>query len=347
MTISEAKVLYETTRTWPDDFVNQIINGECVTTLRHIPDNSIDITVTSCPYDNMRTYNGYVFDYQATANELYRVTKPFGVVVWVVGDATIDGSETLTSFRHALYFRDVAGFNVHDTMIYEKNGASFPARRDGNRYTQLFEYMFVFSKGKPGTANLICDKPNRWAGTRNFGTPSHRTRDGKLIKSKKEHKLVPEFSPRNNIWRYATGKGYSSTDAEAFSHPATFPEKLVEDHLRTWTNPGDDIIVLDCFSGSGTTCKVAKQMGFKYIGIEISEEYCELSRNRLNRAEPPGVPVKASPFLVEAEDEMEASSGFFGLEDLFSDFDDNGSGHLARPGAISLLSGPLEQKGGE
>lgn len=256
-----------------------IIYGSCVEILdRKFPKDCVDLVVTSPPYDNLRDYKGYKFDYKSVIGSLYRVIKPGGVVVWVVGDATMKGQETGTSFRQALAFTD-AGFWLHDTMIYQKNTSSFPARKDGNRYTQIFEYMFVFSKkGKPKTANLICDKENRWAGHTNWGKKTDRQKDGTL-KVKKDIKSVPKYSPRNNIWKFTVGGGFGQSDDLAYQHPATFPEKLAEGHILTWSNPGD--IVLDPMCGSGTVCKISRQLDRKYIGIDISKEYCKLSRKRV------------------------------------------------------------------
>jgi DNA modification methylase len=127
---------------YPNDFVNKIICGDCLEVMKKIPDGSVDLVLTSPPYDNLRTYNGYNFDFEGIAKELHRVTKDGGVIVWVVGDATIKGSETGTSFKQALYFKEI-GFNLHDTMIYHKN--NYPPLTH-NRYEQCFEYMFVFSK---------------------------------------------------------------------------------------------------------------------------------------------------------------------------------------------------------
>lgn len=261
------------------DHTDSIIHGNCVKVLNEkFDENCIDLVITSPPYDNLRDYKGYNFDYKSIIRALYRVMKPGGVVVWVVGDATVKGRETLTSFRHALAFED-AGFWLHDTMIYQKNTSSFPARKTGNRYTQIFEYMFVFSKeGKPKTSNLICDKENRWHGHTNWGTKTDRQKDGTL-KVKKDFKAVPKYSPRNNIWKFTVGGGFGQSDDLAYQHPATFPEKLVEGHVLTWSNPGD--IVLDPMCGSGTTCKVAKSNDRKYIGIDTSKEYCKLSRKRV------------------------------------------------------------------
>jgi site-specific DNA-methyltransferase (adenine-specific) len=252
-----------------------IINKDSKLALKTLPSDSVNLTVTSPPYDSIRDYNGFSFsfeDFKTIAHELYRVTKPGGVVVWVVGDATDAGSETGTSFKQALEFMNV-GFKLHDTMIYEKNTSSFPAKRTGTRYTQIFEYMFVFSKGSPATANLICDKPNKWAGHTNWGKNTNRCKDGTLITTT-DIKPVPDFSPRNNIWKYNVGKGFNSSDPESHTHPAIFPEKLAEDHILTWSNPGD--IVLDPFCGSGTTVKMAKKHKRHYIGIEISDAYCTL-----------------------------------------------------------------------
>ena len=236
--------------------LNTVYCGNCLDVLKGFPENCINLTVTSPPYDNLRSYNGYEFDFEGIARELFRVTANGGVVVWVVGDATDKGSETGTSFRQALYFKEI-GFNLHDTMIYEKNSPAFPARANSNRYTQIFEYMFVFSKGKP-KCNLICDKPNKWAGHKDFS--------GKLKNP------VPDFSPRNNIWKY-------TTSFNGVKHPAPFPEKLAEDHILTWSNPGD--LVLDPMAGSGTTLRAAKKTGRNYIGIEISEEYCRTIEDSL------------------------------------------------------------------
>lgn len=237
--------------------LNKIHVENCLDTLSRMPDSFVDLVVTSPPYDNLRTYNGYSFDFESIATQLFRVVKDGGVVVWVVGDAVLNGSESGSSFRQALFFMSL-GFNLHDTMIYEKNSPSYPARASGNRYTQIFEYMFVFSKGKPKTANLICDKPNKWAGFKDFS--------GKLKNP------VPDFSPRNNIWRFVTS-------FNGVKHPAPFPEQLAIDHVLSWSVEGD--VVYDPFMGSGTTAKACVLTGRAWLGSEISEEYVEIAEKRL------------------------------------------------------------------
>lgn len=252
----------------------KLLQGDCAELMKKMPDNSIDLTVTSPPYDNLRKYNGNVnqwtFEkFQDIAKELYRVTSDGGVVVWVVGDATIKGSESGSSFKQALYFME-CGFNLHDTMIYEKNTSTFPARRDGVRYTQIFEYMFVFSKGKPKTVNLLCDKKNKWGGVSTWGNTWNRNDDDELVKT--DHKIaIPEYSPRNNIWIYNVSRGKSGGNGGSKKHPAVFPEELAQDHILTWSNEGD--MVLDPFLGSGTTGRMALSNNRNFIGIELDEEY--------------------------------------------------------------------------
>jgi len=254
--------------------LNKIICGESSEILRHFPYDCIDLTVTSPPYDNLRNYNGYEFDFEAIANELFKVTKPGGVVVWVVGDATINGSETGTSFQQALYFKEI-GFNLHDTMIYAKNGFSNPS---SNRYHQVFEYMFVFSKNIPKTFNPIKDKKNLWE---TWGVNTSRQKNGELEEKKKRKSYVGELGMRYNIWNFNVGgSGMSTKDDLALNHPATFPEKLAQDHIYSWSNEGD--LVLDPFCGSGTTLKMAHLQNRKFIGIDISKEYCELAEKRIN-----------------------------------------------------------------
>lgn len=253
--------------------LNTVHNMECAEGMRqHIPDESIDLVVTSPPYDGLRKYNGYSFNFEEIAQELWHVIKPGGVVVWVVGDATVKGSETGTSFRQALYFKEL-GFNLHDTMIYAKEN---PMPLTHNRYEQQFEYMFVFSKGKPASFNPIMQK-NKDAGLNKGGTFRH---EGEETQAKHTKKKTKKESYRKNIWTYSVGKGGTTKDLIAFQHPAVFPEKLAEDHILSWSNPGD--IVLDPFMGSGTTAKMAMLNNRQYIGFEMSEEYCAIIKERLN-----------------------------------------------------------------
>jgi DNA modification methylase len=253
-----------------------LYHGDNVQTMREaIPDASIDLVVTSPPYDNLRTYGGHTWDFEGLAAELWRTIKPGGVVVWVVNDATIDGSETGTSFRQALHFKQI-GFRLHDTMIYAKNAVSFP---ETNRYYPCFEYMFVVSKGSPATANLIADRQNTQAGIDQVAR-MERQPDGKIRRPEREH-VTKENGVRWNVWTYEIGYKKTADDAVAFNHPAIFPEALARDHILSWSNEGDT--VLDPFSGSGTTIKMARLMGRKGIGIEIHQEYCDIAVERLRQ----------------------------------------------------------------
>lgn len=249
---------------------NVVIQGDCLEVMKSIEDSFIDLTVTSPPYDNLRMYKGYTFNFEKIAKELYRITKQGGVVVWVVGDATIKGSETGTSFKQALYFKDIVGFNLHDTMIYRKVN---PIPLTHNRYEQGFEYMFVFSKGKLKTFNpIMVDCKTK--GKDKKGRTFYQKADGIL---KKGHKNGPvkDKKQKNNVWDISTYSGRYG------GHPAVFPERLAEDHIISWSNEGD--LVLDPMAGSGTTLKMAKKNNRKYIGIEISSEYCEIINKRLSK----------------------------------------------------------------
>jgi len=243
----------------------------CEEGLKLLANESVDLIVTSPPYDDLRTYNGFSWDFEIVANELWRIIKQGGVIVWVVGDQTINGSESGTSFRQALRFQEI-GFNIHDTMIWSKPG--FNSVGDiQTRYPQTFEFMFVFSKGKPKTVNLIRDKPNKWAGHKRTGTK--RKSDGSFKKISNFGKEWEKNGYRYNVWEIN-----SVRQNEDNGHPAPFPEKLALDHITSWSNDGD--IVLDPFMGSGTTAKAALMLQRRFIGFEISAEYCEIANKRID-----------------------------------------------------------------
>ena len=242
---------------------------DCLEGLKLLDDSSIDLTVTSPPYDNLRTYKGYSFDFENIAKELYRVTKDGGVVVWVIGDGhDKSGSETLTSFRQGLFFKEI-GFNMHDTMIYQKNSYPFPP---SNRYYQQFEYMFVLSKGKPITHNLQrCEAQGRKRKS------TYRQKDGTTTETKYE--TGHDTRIMDNVWLIDTGYMRTTKDKFAYKHPAMFPEVLCERHILTWSNENE--IVLDPFMGSGTTAKMSKLNSRNFIGFELSKEYCDIAEERL------------------------------------------------------------------
>jgi DNA modification methylase len=246
--------------------MNTIYNEDCLDTMKGMQDSCIDLTVTSPPYDGLRVYNGYSFNFDLVASELYRVTKQGGVVVWIIGDSTTKGSESGTSFRQALGFKE-AGFNLHDTMIWRKSNP-MPKFRS-KRYFDVFEYMFVLSKGQPKTFNPLMQS-NKRAGELYDYTAKVKT-TGK-VRTKKTFNINDERY-KDNIWECAVAK--NETD-----HPAVFPESLIADHIKSWSNEGD--IVYDPFIGSGTTALAALSLGRNYIGSEISQEYCQIAESRLS-----------------------------------------------------------------
>jgi site-specific DNA-methyltransferase (adenine-specific) len=239
---------------------NKNYNESNLETMARMPDNFVDLTVTSPPYDNLRAYNGYCFDFEKVAKELFRVTKQGGIVVWVVGDKTDKGSETGTSFKQALYFKFI-GFNLHDTMIYQRKTAPLTH----NRYEQEFEYMFVFSKGKPKTVNHILI-PTVFAGKNKGSIGKHRQTHNATKTIVKDKRI------KGNIWQYAVG-------GAKINHPAIFPEQLANDHIISWSNEGD--LIYDPFMGSGTTAKMAIVNSRNWVGSEISEEYCSIIEQRV------------------------------------------------------------------
>jgi len=249
--------------------LNEIICGNAVDVMKTFPPNSIDLVVTSPPYDELRNYNGYSFDSEGIANGLFRVMKKGGVVVWVVGDKIQKGNRSLTSFKQALFFQGI-GFNAHDAMIYRKKNTPFMR---SNAYTNCYEFMFVFSKGSPKTFSPLKTKTARQGQEM---LPFNKKADG--INKKILGELKPEKT-MTNIWEYAVGLGGSTSDKIAFQHTAIFPEKLAEDHILSWTKTGD--IVFDPMCGSGTTCKMAAINKRHYIGSDISKEYVELTKKRL------------------------------------------------------------------
>jgi len=292
-----------------NNLLNKILHGNAVDKLKQIPDNSVDLTVTSPPYDSLRTYNDKITDEKFDIHfsfpltdiitELFRVTKDGGLVVWVVNDQVINGGESGNSFRQALRFMDL-GFKLYDTMIYHKNGAAY---HEAARYDQVFEYMFVFLKGKrPNTANIIKDKPNKWAGSKTFGTPSTRQKDGS-VKKMKEGFTVGEFGSRYNVWYVINGFGFGN-DKDSIKHPASFPYSLAEDHVLSWSNEGD--IVLDPMVGSGTTAIAAKKNNRNFIGIDINQEYVDLTNSRLEKVIPYTTeePNDKNKFIVSREETL-------------------------------------------
>lgn len=262
-----------------EEIINTTINENSAIYLKKLPDSCIDLVITSPPYGDLRDYeSNYKWDFEIfkiIASELKRVLKDGGVIVWVVGDKTDNGGKTLTSFKHALFFQEI-GLKIYDVIIYEKTGSGPPHR---NRYFNTFEYMFVISKGKPKNINLLRDKENKWAGKSTYGDVTRREKDGSL--TNKGKKQIQKFGVRTNIWKYINGKGFSTKDKIAYEHPAVFPEKLVEDHILSWSSEND--LVLDPFGGSGTTAKVASKLGRNYISIEVSKKYCNIAKKRLGK----------------------------------------------------------------
>ena len=249
---------------------------------------SVDLCITSPPYDDLRTYNDsskWDFNvFKDVAAGLARVLKPGGIIMWNVNDATVKGSETGSSFRQCLHFMDAHGMRLHDTMIYEKTGTAFASGPKSVRYTQIFEYCFILSKGKPKTINLIQDKKNAWAGYTSFGNAKTRRKDGSMHDPGRKSKEIREYGVRTNIWKIKNSGGFGQSSKTAYKHPATMPEELARGHIITWSDKND--VVLDPFMGSGTTAQVCIEEGRQFIGFEIDETYCNMARERAKISKP-------------------------------------------------------------
>jgi len=254
----------------------KLILGDCLEVLKDFPDNHFDLTLTSPPYDNLRTYENtcdWNFEvFTKLVSWLYRVTKQGGVIVWIVGDAVINGSETGSSFEQALYFKKF-GFNIHDTMIWKKPHFSMPQK---NRYHNTFEYMFIFSKGKPKTFNPIIDKVNKYANKKPFSHNSIRKKDGdmQILKNKR---AISEYGKRYNVWEINSAA--QEEPCKKHEHPAMFPKQLANDHIISWSNEGD--LILDPMMGSGTTGLTAKKNNRNFVGIERVEKYFNIAKQRI------------------------------------------------------------------
>ena len=260
---------------------NFIYTGDCLKILKTFGNEIFDFCLTSPPYDDLREYdNKSDFDFEKfkrIAKELFRVLKKGGVLVWVVGDATVKGSETSTSFKQALYFKNI-GFRLHDTMIYHKESTPYPSK---DRYNQAFEYMFVLSKGKPKTFNPLHDRTKyKNSEIGKVLKKTQRNSDGTLEKTES---VARKLKIKSNVWTISAGYNHTTQYQPAFEHPAMFPEELAIAHIRSWTNRGD--LVLDPFAGAGTTLVAAKLLDRDYVGIEINPVYVEIAKDRLQNEE--------------------------------------------------------------
>lgn len=259
--------------------VNKVYRGDSCNILYDLADSTIDLVVTSPPYDNLRKYDG-VGDtwnhekFKCVADNLYRVLKDGGVIVWNVNDKVENGSKTGTSFKQVLYFMEI-GFNLNDTMIWSKLNPMPVVKQP--RYTPRFEYMFILSKGKPKTFNPIMI-PCKSAGKEYNSTAKNM--DGESGRHKLHYNVNKEMVDYN-IWEIAVAQNRTlyNVNGKMIKHPAVFPYEIPFRHIKTWTNEGD--IVLDPFAGSGTTLVAAKDLNRNYIGIELNEDYCEIIRQRL------------------------------------------------------------------
>ncbi len=255
---------------------NQIVNTDCIEGMRLLPDGCIPLTVTSPPYDGIRQYGGHAFDFEGIARELVRVTMPAGVIVWIVQDQIVDGVESGSSMRQMLYFNDL-GMATYQTLIMQVNAWRFPHKR---RYPKQFHYAFVLSKGRPRVANVLRDRRNKCVGQ--TVRQSQRNKDGSVTTLTRRGKTIGRFGSRGSVWTYEVGGRKNTKDLLAYQHPAIMPEAMAEDHILSWSRPGD--LIFDPMCGAGTTCKMAMLNHRSYLGMEIHQPYWEIACERLELA---------------------------------------------------------------
>lgn len=260
----------------PAEFVNTLLLSECFKAMRLLPSNCIPLTVTSPPYDSIRAYGDHQFDFIGIAEELYRVTAPGGVVVWIVQEQVVKGCQSGSSSEQRSYFHEI-GFNLYDLMVMVSSGFHLPTK---GRYVNQYQQAIVLSKGWPRSVTILADRPNKTAGKVSKGI--RRSRDGDLVKDHKG-KPAPPFGKRGNVWEYVVGGGNTTRDSYAFGHPALMAEKMAQDHILSWSRPND--IVFDPMCGSATTCKMALLNHRRYLGVEIHEPYFDIAVRRLRDAQ--------------------------------------------------------------
>lgn len=256
--------------------LNKIHHFDAVVGLRLLPADCIDLTLTSPPYDWIRDYNGTFdpakFPFVRIAEELYRITAPGGVVLWITRDQQQDCCESGTSAKQMLYFKNI-GFNVQ-TMIVD----SISARHRRYCYGMPPQFCFVLSKGRPKAFHPIRDKPNTEPGR--IKSWSARNRDGRIRKGKP--KEIPKYGRRSHIWLYPTGFGLVSDDPLPRNAPAPMVETVAGDLMLSYSNPGD--LILDPMAGLGTTGKVAVKLNRQFIGFERVRKYCDVANDRVRQA---------------------------------------------------------------
>lgn len=254
--------------------VGQVVLGDNCEVMRQWPSESVDLVVTSPPYDDLREYGKHGWDFYGVAWNLARLLKPGGVIVWNVADMTKDGGETGTSMRQALHFQTL-GLTIYDTMIYHKEN---PVPLSHPRYEQAWEYCFILSKGKPSRWNPIKEKSAMAGKPRKVTAGNVDGEQGHSMRRRDSETIIGDTKTRSNVWKYTIGTNATTKDKGAFAHPALMPEGLAKDHVQSWSDPGD--VVLDPFAGAGTTLKAAKEFGRQWVGIEVNPEYVEICHDR-------------------------------------------------------------------
>ena len=250
---------------------------DCVEGMKAIPDGSVDLVVTSPPYDRTRDYNGFSFDLHATGEQIFRILRDGGVAAVVIQDQTKNFGKSLTSFRTVVDWCDNIGFKLFECVIYRKHGT------EGAWWTQRFrvdhEYMPIFVKGhRPKYFNKDPLKiPSKHGGKTMTGSGNRQT-NGRTTQTIR--RAINLTKCRGTVWEYLMAGDKNPVKRK---HPAPFPDKIPLDFIQCFCQP--DGIVLDPFMGSGSTAVSAKKLGRHFLGFDISSEYCKIAETRLNNTD--------------------------------------------------------------
>ncbi len=269
-------------------FVNKIIQGDCEQVLKGFPDNSIDLIFTSPPYADQRktTYGGvrpgeYVDWFLPKAAQLLRVLKPTGTFILNIKERAVNGERHTYVIELTLRMREQGWLWTEEFIWHKKN--AYPGKWP-NRFRDAWERLIQFNKRRKFNMyqEAVMVPVGDWAQDRlNSLSETDQIRDESRVGSG-FGKNVSKWVGRDKV--YPTNVIHMATECSNRRHSAVFPVGLPTWFIKLFTDSSG--IVLDPFIGSGTTAVAAKQLGRRYVGIDINEEYCQIARQRLMQIQP-------------------------------------------------------------
>ena len=286
------------------DFKNKIFLGDCGDILKGIPDASIDLIFTSPPYADQRkhVYGGispdeYVSWFLPKAEQFLRVLKPTGTFILNIKERVVNGERHIYVLDMILEMRKQGWLWTEEFMWHKKN--SFPGKWP-NRFRDNWERLLQFNKTKKFNMyqDAVMVPVGDWAKDRLANlSETDKTRDESKVRSG-FGKNVSNWVGRDMV--YPTNVIHMATECSNRNHSAVFPLELPKWFIKLFTQPGD--FVLDPFIGSGTTALAAIELGRNYVGIDVNQEYVQLSQSRVSESQ------IRMPIIAEEEEEYQAPS---------------------------------------